>query len=145
MLSERARVVQATARAGAVSEYRPMADNFRDVDSDGVYAGMSLEDFGVRVAPKGVPRVPRDQLRESIHHLQEELSSGEPLSSEDRRQLETVLGEVSGILDSTDSDESGRGGSFDDLPTLVERFETTHPKLAVVLGRIADSLSQLGI
>ncbi|MFV1979227.1 MAG: DUF4404 family protein [Myxococcota bacterium] len=31
------------------------------------------------------------------------------------------------------------------MPTLVERFESTHPNLAVVLGRIADSLSQLGI
>jgi hypothetical protein len=122
-----------------------MADNFGDVDSDGVYAGMSLEDFGVRVSGKGAPRVPRDQLRESIQHLQEELTSGEPLSSEDRSRLETVLGEVSGILDSEDTAATAEGKSFGDLPTLVERFESTHPKLAAVLGRIADSLSQLGI
>ncbi len=122
-----------------------MADNFGDVDSDGVYAGMSLEDFGVRVSRNGAQRVPRDQLRESIQHLQEELSSGEPLSSEDRSRLETVLGEVSEILDAADVEASGEGKSFSDLPTLVERFESTHPKLAVVLGRIADSLSQLGI
>lgn len=122
-----------------------MADNFRDVDSDGVYGGISLEDFGVRVSAKGAQRVPRDQLRESIQHLQEELSSGEPLSSEDRSQLETVLGEVSEILDSEDSEASAEGKSFGDLPTLVQRFESTHPKLAAVLGRIADSLSQLGI
>ena len=122
-----------------------MADNFKDVDSEGVYAGMSLEDFGVRVSNKGVQRVPRDQLRESIQHLQDELSSGEPLSSEDRSQLETVLGEVSGMLESEDVDDTEWTWSFEDLPTLVERFESTHPKLAVVLGRIADSLSQLGI
>ena len=122
-----------------------MADNFSDVDSAGIYSGMSLEDFGVRVSGQGAHRVPRDQLRVSIQHLQEELSTGEPLSSEDRAQLETVLGEVSGILDSEDSSASTEGKSFGDLPTLVERFESTHPKLAVVLGRIADSLSQLGI
>jgi hypothetical protein len=134
-----------------------MADNFSDVDSEGVYAGMSLEDFGVRVSSvstkptspnrrtEGVQRVPRDQLRESIQHLQEELSSGEPLSSEERTRLEGVLGEVSGILASEDAEESDDGFGFDDLPTLVERFETTHPNLAVVLGRIADALSQLGI
>lgn len=90
----------------------------------------------------GASRVPRDQLRESIQHLRDELSDGEPLSTEDRSRLETVLGEVSSILDSEESDASG---FFDDLPTLVSRFESTHPKLAVVLGRIADSLSQLGI
>jgi hypothetical protein len=126
-----------------------MADNFNDVDSAGVYSGMSIEEFGVRISrrasSKGAPGVPRDQLRESIQHLQEELSSGEPLSSEDRSQLETVLGEVSEILDSGDSKASTEGKSFVELPTLVERFESTHPKLAVVLGRIADSLSQLGI
>jgi hypothetical protein len=122
-----------------------MAGNFSDVDSAGVYSGMSLEDFGVHVSGQGAPRVPRDQLRVSIQHLQEELSTGEPLSSEDRLQLETVLGEVSEILDSEDSSTSAEGKSFGDLPTLVERFESTHPKLAVALGRIADSLSQLGI
>ena len=122
-----------------------MANKFSDVDSDGVYTGMSLEDFGVRVSRRGAQRVPRDQLRESIQHLQDELSGGEPLSKEDRSRLETVLGEVSGILDSEDAEASAEGKSLGDLPTLVERFESTHPKLAVVLGRIADSLSQLGI
>jgi len=65
-----------------------MADNFSDVDSDGVYMGMSLEDFGVRVSEKGAHRVPRNQLRVSIQHLQDELTSGEPLSNEDRAELE---------------------------------------------------------
>ena len=89
--------------------------------------------------------MPRDQLRESIAHLQDELAGGEPLSPEDRTRLESVLGEVSGILESEESGSSGEGGIFDDLPTLVERLESTHPNLAAVLGRIADSLSQLGI
>jgi hypothetical protein len=122
-----------------------MANNFSDVDSDGIYTGMSLENFGVRVSGKGAQRVPRNQLRESIQHLQEELTSGEALSSDDRSELETVLEEVSEILDAEDTEASAEGKSFGDLPTLVERFESTHPKLAVVLGRIADSLSQLGI
>ena len=125
-----------------------MADRFLETDSEGVYVGVSLRDFGVRVsAPKQDERLemPRDQLRESIAHLQEELLAGVPLSPEDRRQLESVLGEVSGILESDEAQESDSTGTFDELPTLVRRFETTHPKLAAVLGRIADSLSQLGI
>ena len=92
--------------------------------------------------------MPRDQLRESIQHLQDELSSGEPLSSEERARLEAVLGQVSQILapdDIAPSEESDESWGFDDLPDLVERFEETHPNLAVVLGRIASALSQLGI
>jgi hypothetical protein len=122
-----------------------MADNFSEVDSEGVYVGMSLKDFGVRVSGKGISRMPRDQLRVSIQHLQEELSSGEPLSGEDRSELETVLGKVSSMLETEVGEESDQEWTFGDLPTMVERFEATHPKLAVVLGRIADSLSQLGI
>jgi len=128
-----------------------MADNFSEGDSAGVYLGMSLEDFGIHVSARrpskrrGSSVMPRDQLRESIAHLQEELSSGDPLSPEDRTQLESVLGEVSGILSSEETEASGGHRAFDDLPSLVERFETTHPTLATVLGRIADSLSQLGI
>ncbi len=89
--------------------------------------------------------MPRDQLRESIEHLREELSGGEPLSGEDRSELENVLGEVSVILDLDPDDESSASPPSSDLPNLVERFEATHPQLAVVLGRIADALSQLGI
>lgn len=89
--------------------------------------------------------MPRDQLRESIQHLQEELSSGQALSSEDRSRLEAVLGEVSAILESGGSEASAQRKSFGDLPTLVKNFESTHPKLSAIVGRIADSLSKLGI
>jgi hypothetical protein len=131
-----------------MAEVQSMADRFLEIDSEGVYVGMSLRDFGVRVSQSNEHErleMPRDQLRESIAHLQEELSGGEPLSPDDRARLESVLGEVSGILESDDSGEPNSTGIFDELPSLVGRFETTHPKLAVVLGRIADSLSQLGI
>ena len=122
-----------------------MADKFSELDSEGVYSGMSLADFGVRVSKKGDGIMPRDQLRESIQHLRDELSAGGRLSSEDRSQLENVLGEVSEILDSSADTTAPESSVFSDLPGLVERIESTHPKLAVILGRIADSLSQLGI
>lgn len=128
-----------------------MADKIIEADSEGVYLGMSLEEFGVRVSAvrrpdtRGSSVMPRNQLRASVTHLQEELSAGEPLSPEDRARLESVLGEVSEFLASEGTEASGSESTFAELPTLVERFETTHPKLAAVLGRIADSLSQLGI
>ncbi len=128
-----------------------MAGRIIECDSAGVYLGMSLEDFGVRASAtrspdqKGKTVMPRNQLRESITHLQEELSTGDPLSAEDRQTLESVLGEVSEILESDTTKPSSSARAVDELPTLVERFETTHPQLASVLGRIADSLSQLGI
>ena len=134
-----------------------MADNFTEVDSEGVYSDMSLEDFGVRVSgraggretdrgtQRGVVIVPRDQLREFIHHLRDELAGGEPLSSEDRARLEGVLGEVSAILDSEAAESPIGGELFEEVREFAERFEESHPAMALVLGRIADSLSRLGI
>ncbi len=152
-----------------------MSDQLIDIDSEGVYLGITPEEFGVRIGrvassgmrvdkvdraekaqaedeseatdeAKGRARtVPRNQLKESIEHLREELASGEPLSGEDRAELEDVLGEVSGILDSDEGGQTTRKDFFSELGALVERFEVTHPRLSIVLGRIADSLSQLGI
>lgn len=125
-----------------------MSDGFVDVDSAGVYSGMSLEDFGVRVStPLGGEEVaPRRELKASIDHLREELADGDPLSKEDRALLDDVLSQASGVLEQ--EDESGHSLSdafFDDLGEAARRFEESHPKLAPVLGRIASALSQLGI
>lgn len=143
-----------------------MADRIADVDSEGVYSGMSLEDFGVRVGNRnprsdpaaekgtqGAVPMPRETLRKSIAHLRGELASDEPLSAEDRERLDRVLGEVSKRLDA-DGDAQGKaeapqpeddGELFDELRDFAERFEESHPKMALVVGRIMDSLSQLGI
>ena len=134
-----------------------MADNFTEVDSEGVYSGMSLEDFGVRVSggaggrethrgtKRGVVIVPKHQLREFIHHLRDELAGGEPLSRADRARLEGVLGEVSELLESKAAESSAGSELFHELREFAERFEESHPAMALILGRSADSLSQLGI
>ena len=87
----------------------------------------------------------RDQLRKSIKHLQDELADGDPLTPEDRARLERVLGDVVALLERDGSEAVAATETTEELPTLVERFESTHPNLAAVLGHIADSLSQLGI
>ncbi len=122
-----------------------MAQGVGDLDSAGVYVGMSLEEFGVRVSTEGADEVPKEQLRESIRHLQEELASGHPLSAEDRTRLERVLAEVTGMIEAEAHDESRVEEFFEEVREASDRFEDSHPNLALVLGRIADALSRLGI
>jgi hypothetical protein len=142
-----------------------MDDKISELDSEGVYLGMSLSEFGVRVSRAGLEAesstqskmegdddvvvgeeaMPRESLREAVEHLKGELVSGEPLSSEERKRLERVLGDVSGILDEESSEAESDENPFDDLREIAEGFEERNPKLALVLGRIMDSLSQLGI
>ena len=121
-----------------------MAGLFSELDSEGVYSDMSLEEFGVRVSPPGETTMPKDSLRKAIDHLRGELASGEPLSPAERERLDRVLGEVSGIIGPEPS-EAKEGSAFvDELRGFADDFEESHPELAVIVGRIMDSLSQLG-
>lgn len=91
---------------------------------------------------------PRKQLEESIQHLREELADGDPLSGEDRALLDRTLSEVSTILESEDHRDEEYPllePVYDELRELSARIERNRPSLSVILGRIVDSLSQLGI
>ena len=88
---------------------------------------------------------PRRQLEESIRHIRSELADGDPLSSEDRALLDRTLAEVATRLDDDDDDFSITDSVNEELQELAARIEGTRPNLSILLGRIIDSLSQLGI
>ena len=88
---------------------------------------------------------PRQKLEESIRHLRGELADGEPLSPEDRALLDRTLAEVAEKLDDDSDDFSLTDSVYEELQELSARIERTRPTLSVLLGRIVDSLSQLGI
>ena len=88
---------------------------------------------------------PRRHLEESIQHLRSELADGEPLSEADRALLDRTLAEVATRLEAEDDDFSLTDSVYEELQELSARIERSRPTLAVVLGRIIDSLSQLGI
>ena len=87
---------------------------------------------------------PRKQLEESIDHLRRELADGEPLTAEDRALLERTLEEVASEFDESHDEPSITDSLYGELQDLAERVEKTRPNLSVLLGRIVDSLSQLG-
>jgi hypothetical protein len=88
---------------------------------------------------------PREKLEESIRHLRGELADGDPLSPEDRALLDRTLEEVAQRLDEDEHDFSLTDSVYEELQELSARIERPRPTLSVLLGRIVDSLSQLGI
>lgn len=88
---------------------------------------------------------PRHTLEDSIDHLRGELAEGEPLSAEDRALLDRTLSEVAERLADDDDDFSITESLDEELQKLSARIEQTHPNLSLIVGRILDSLSQLGI
>jgi len=88
---------------------------------------------------------PRHHLEDSIAHLRKELASGSPLSSADRALLDRTLAEVAVHLDDENPATALAEPLYDELRELAARVEKTRPNLSILLGRIVDALSQLGI
>jgi hypothetical protein len=88
---------------------------------------------------------PRKHLEETITHLRKELASGDPLSPSDRTLLDRTLAEVAVHLDDENPATTLAEPLYEELRELAARVEQTRPNLSLVLGRIIDALSQLGI
>lgn len=88
---------------------------------------------------------PRQGLEESIAHLRKEIASGSPLSQDDRDRLERTLAEVATHLETENPATVLAEPVYEELRELAARVEQTRPNLSILLGRIVDALSQLGI
>jgi hypothetical protein len=90
----------------------------------------------------------QEQLKQTLQSLHEELSTGAPVDPELRAQLQQLASEIERVLARTQSAQPPSGGDgtlLDRVAGIAAPFEETHPRLAAILGRIADGLSQLGI
>jgi hypothetical protein len=88
----------------------------------------------------------KHELRQTLQELHETLAGAGPLDDETRRLMQTVVADLQrlagqpGELSAADVEPvSG------DLQELLLKFETEHPQISGILGRLASSLANLGI
>jgi predicted transcriptional regulator len=91
--------------------------------------------------------MPKAQLNERIQELLGELEQIEAVDQAAREQLTSVLSDIREAI----AEEGGEETS-DESESLLERlneatrhFEESHPTLTAMVGRVAESLSNLGI
>lgn len=91
--------------------------------------------------------MPREQLKEALGALREELESGEQIGPDDREALLQAMREIHEALDQEDSSQPPpEGGPVSRrISALIENFETSHPKFAEILSSVSESLANLGI
>jgi ribosome assembly protein YihI (activator of Der GTPase) len=89
--------------------------------------------------------MPREALREDVRKLREQLSSGQPLTSEQRQSLDQTLDQIEPLLDAGSSDVDDNETVAGRLRELASHLEETHLDLTLAVGRVADALSRLGI
>ena len=89
--------------------------------------------------------MPDRDLSRLLKDLDRELEGNPDLDDDERIALAGLKGRLEGILEARRADEAEDDSPIEPLRTYVDRFETTHPTLTMILGRIADALNKMGI
>jgi molecular chaperone GrpE (heat shock protein) len=88
----------------------------------------------------------KNQLQESLAELHESLAKIDRLDEETRQLMQRLTADLQRLL--------GQAGDLsaedvepvtNNLQELLLRFETEHPQITGILGRLASSLANLGI
>ena len=91
--------------------------------------------------------MPKAELRERLAELHQELERTPAVDDEARRLLATLADDIHGLLDTPEgeSPQHDHPSLRERLAEAVRQFEEEHPEIAGAVGRVADTLSNLGI
>lgn len=86
----------------------------------------------------------KQSLHDTIHDLHEALGTTENLEESERAELASAIEEIRNALGDAGA-EAPPDGLRGRLRAAIARFEDRHPELTKIIGRVADSLSEMGI
>lgn len=91
--------------------------------------------------------MPRQALRKHLAELHDELASAGNLDPALRQQLRDVADDIESLLgEPSPAPAAAAGGQLRErLRLATVEFEAEHPRLAHVIGDVADTLTKLGI
>ena len=88
----------------------------------------------------------RAELEQNLKSLHEELERTPAVDDHARELLVAVLADIERILQTAPAKTDHQTQSLmERLQSTTEHFEESHPFLSTLIGRIADSLSNMGI
>jgi seryl-tRNA synthetase len=88
----------------------------------------------------------KEQLRKRIQELLGELEQIEAVDQGARDRLADVLREIrQAVEESSEESSDERESLLERLNEATQQFKESHPTLTAMVGRVADSLSNLGI
>jgi hypothetical protein len=86
------------------------------------------------------------QLQERLKQLHAELQQVESVDDESRAILEKLEDDIRDLIGAADDEQASRYRGFGEgLRGSIERFEASHPDLALTMGQLADMLAKIGI
>lgn len=88
----------------------------------------------------------QQQLHERLKQLHTELQQIDSVDEDSRALLEKLEGDIKALLNAQESERPRQYKGFgEQLRDSVERFEASHPDLALTMGQLADMLAKMGI
>lgn len=91
----------------------------------------------------------RERLRETLRELEQELRTAERVDPELRTRIERTIARLRVTLERSseraETEEDDDHSVVDHLGDAMRRFEASHPKLSLAVGRVVDALANLGI
>ena len=87
------------------------------------------------------------ELRERLQELHQELENTGSVDSDARELLGSLLADIQSLLDrSSEEDATHSPATLSNrLEAATREWETSHPTLAAAVGRVMDTLSNMGI
>lgn len=82
------------------------------------------------------------ELARRLAELQAELARTQNVDPKSRELLEHVQQDIESVLDRSDAEQ---GSLRARLEAAIEHFETSHPDLTAIMGRVMDQLANMGI
>ncbi|HOO77700.1 MAG TPA: DUF4404 family protein [bacterium] len=86
-----------------------------------------------------------EELNRRLEDLHRELAGSAELDEETRKNVQTLMGDISRLMDGNARNDGGGGSPIEAVESQIRALEVQHPKLAAALGRIVDMLSGMGI
>jgi hypothetical protein len=87
----------------------------------------------------------RGELNRLLGELEAELGNIPDLDESEREALADLRRQIGQVLDTDGRQAPEADAPVEPLMAYVDRFETSHPTLTMILGRIADALNKMGI
>ncbi|MFV1967002.1 MAG: DUF4404 family protein [Pirellulaceae bacterium] len=89
--------------------------------------------------------MPLDKLKATLQDLETELNSLTSVDDEVRELLEEASAEIQSAIHGKDPSQLEPHSLSARLSAAAEHFESSHPTLFGIVGRIVDVLGQMGI
>ena len=88
----------------------------------------------------------KDQLHETLQQLHRELEHAEEVEDTTRELLQSLMGDIQKVLEGTSEQSLPQHRSLiERLKDATQHFEDEHPRLTTAVGRVIDTLSNMGI